>query len=201
MEVILASASPRRSSLLTQIGVAHRVLPADIEEVRRPGETPRGCAQRLAEAKARHVAATAAVAGCSAAVVLGADTVVVLENDLLGKPRDRADALAMLARLSDRTHQVLSAVAVLAHGRLSSAVSASQVRFRGLSAAECAAYWDSGEPRDKAGAYAIQGLGAVFVAELHGSYSGVMGLPLFETAQLLAAAGVTIASLLTAGES
>jgi septum formation protein len=199
MEIILASSSPRRAALLAQIGVAHRVMPADIDEARLAGESPRACVERLAAAKARRVAALAGAesgppgAG-AAAVVLGADTAVVLDDDMLGKPRDRADALAMLARLSGRTHQVLSAVAVLAHGRLTAALSDSQVRFRALGAAECASYWNSGEPRDKAGAYAIQGLGAVFVAELRGSYSGVMGLPLFETAQLLSAAGVTMTS-------
>jgi septum formation protein len=122
--------------------------------------------------------------------VLGADTLVLLDDTPLGKPRDRADALDMLARLSGRTHQVLSAVALLSAGGVAARLCASEVRFRVLDAAECAAYWETGEPRDKAGAYAIQGLGAVFVAALNGSYSGVMGLPLFETAELLAAAGV-----------
>jgi septum formation protein len=200
MHVILASSSPRRTALLAQIGVAHRVLPADIDETRLPGESPRACVQRLAEAKARRVA-TAHAAETGAAAVLGADTAVVLDDDMLGKPRDRADALAMLARLSARTHRVLSAVAVLAHGKVTAALSDSRVRFRALSVAECTSYWDSGEPRDKAGAYAIQGLGAVFVAELCGSYSGVMGLPLFETAQLLRAAGVTMTSRSNPGPS
>jgi len=108
----------------------------------------------------------------------------------LGKPRDRADALAMLQQLSGRTHRVISAVALLTAAGVATRLSDSAVRFRSLTPAECAAYWDTGEPRDKAGAYAIQGLGAVFIAALNGSYSGVMGLPLFETAELLAAAGV-----------
>jgi septum formation protein len=185
-EVVLASASPRRSVLLRQIGVVHRVVPADIDESRRPRESARDCVQRLALAKAQDVQVG------PEAVVLGADTAVVLGEEMLGKPRDRADALAMLARLSGRSHRVLSAVAVVAGADTAVALSVSEVRFRALTEAECAAYWDSGEPRDKAGAYAIQGWGAVFIAELRGSYSGVMGLPLFETAQLLRAAGVTI---------
>jgi septum formation protein len=191
MEVILASASPRRSTLLGQIGVQHRTAPADLDETRLPGESPPQYVQRLASAKARHIA----LASDAAAVVIGADTAVVVDDELFGKPRDRDHALAMLARLSGRSHRVLSAVAVLARGRLTTVVSDSEVFFRVLGSLECAAYWDSGEPRDKAGAYAIQGLGAVFVAKLTGSYSGVMGLPLFETAQLLTAVGVTMASL------
>jgi len=129
--------------------------------------------------------------------VLGADTAVVLDGQMLGKPADRAAGLAMLALLSARSHEVLSAVALAVPGGVRSMLSRSQVRFRALSAQECAAYWDSGEPQDKAGGYAIQGRAAVFVEELHGSYSGVMGLPLFETAALLAEAGVSI----WAGES
>ncbi len=192
--VILASASPRRTELLTQLGVAHRVVPAHVDERRAPGESVEACVRRLATSKALEVqVALAAVGGSAAAVelaVLGADTAVVVDDDLLGKPRDRADALAMLARLSGRWHQVLSAVALASANGLQCILSRSEVRFRALQARECAAYWDSGEPCDKAGAYAIQGMGAVFVEELRGSYSGVVGLPLFETARLLAAAGV-----------
>jgi septum formation protein len=192
--VILASASPRRTELLTQLGVPHRVVPAQVDERRAAGESVEACVRRLATSKALEVqVALAAVGGSTAAVelaVLGADTVVVVDDELLGKPRDRADALAMLAKLSGRWHQVLSAVALASGNGLQCSLSRSEVRFRALQARECAAYWDSGEPRDKAGAYAIQGLGAVFVEELRGSYSGVVGLPLFETARLLAAAGV-----------
>jgi septum formation protein len=194
--VILASASPRRTELLSQIGVPHRVVPAKIDERRAAGESIEHCVRRLAKNKALEVqVALAAVAGAAAAVelaVLGADTAVVIDDDLLGKPRDRADALSMLARLSGRWHQVLSAVALVSPNGIQCSLSSSEVRFRALSARECAAYWDSGEPRDKAGAYAIQGLGAAFVQELRGSYSGVVGLPLFETAQLLADAGVPV---------
>jgi septum formation protein len=194
--VILASASPRRTELLLQIGVSHRVVPAQIDERRAAGEPIENCVRRLAKSKALEVqVALAAVAGATTAMqfaVLGADTAVVIDDDLLGKPRDRADALAMLARLSGRWHQVLSAVALASPNGMQCTVSRSEVRFRTLSERECALYWDSGEPCDKAGAYAIQGLGAAFVQELRGSYSGVVGLPLFETARLLAEAGVPL---------
>jgi septum formation protein len=193
--VILASASSRRAELLLQIGVPHRVVPAQIDERRAAGEPIEDCVRRLAKNKALEVrVALAAVAGAAAVelAVLGADTAVVIDDDLLGKPRDRADALAMLARLSGRWHQVLSAVALASANRMQCSLSRSEVRFRALSARECAVYWDSGEPCDKAGAYAIQGLGATFVQELRGSYSGVVGLPLFETARLLAEAALPV---------
>jgi septum formation protein len=192
--VILASASPRRTELLTQLGVPHRVVPAHVDERRAAGESVEACVRRVATSKALEVqVALAAVGGSAVAVelaVLGADTAVVVDDELLGKPRDRNDALAMLAMLSGRWHQVLSAVALASGDGLQCSLSRSEVRFRTLQASECAAYWDSGEPRDKAGAYAIQGRGAVFVEELRGSYSGVVGLPLFETARLLVTAGV-----------
>jgi septum formation protein len=121
---------------------------------------------------------------------LAADTTVVLDDVIYGKPRDRADGVAMLARLSGRTHEVLTAVALAdAHG-VALRLSASAVRFRELTLEECAAYWETGEPCDKAGGYAVQGVAAVFIESLSGSYSGVMGLPLFETAELLRAAGI-----------
>jgi septum formation protein len=181
--LVLASASPRRRELLWQIGVAHRIAVAGVDETPRTGESAADCVRRLALAKANKV-------GTTGLPVLGADTAVVLDEQLLGKPRDRSGALSMLARLSGRSHRVLTAVA-LVHARGSDVcLSESEVRFRTLTAGECARYWDSGEPRDKAGGYAIQGLGAVFVSRLLGSYSGVMGLPLCETAALLDAAGV-----------
>ncbi|MGH8231288.1 MAG: Maf family protein [Steroidobacteraceae bacterium] len=193
-EVILASASPRRTELLHQIGVAHRVVPAQVDERRAAGESVEAYVRRLATSKVLEVqTALMAVTGADASVgyaVLGADTAVVIDDMLLGKPRDRDDALAMLGRLSGRTHQVLTAVALAATQGVQCVLSRSEVRFRQLSERERAAYWDSGEPRDKAGAYAIQGLGAQFVEELRGSYSGVVGLPLFETARLLSEAGV-----------
>jgi septum formation protein len=181
--LVLASASPRRRELLWQIGVAHRIAIAGVDENPRAGESAADCVQRLALAKAKKV-------WTAGLPVLGADTAVVLDGELLGKPRDRLSALSMLTRLSGRSHRVLSAVA-LVDGRGSEVrLSDSEVQFRTLTDAECARYWDSGEPRDKAGGYAIQGLGAVFVTRLLGSYSGVMGLPLCETAALLDAAGI-----------
>ncbi|MFT3907367.1 MAG: Maf family protein [Steroidobacteraceae bacterium] len=186
--LILASASPRRRELLAQIGVAHRVQPADIDEARLAGEAPGDYVQRLARQKAEHVWRQQAPQG--ALPVLGADTSVVVDADIFGKPADRAAALAMLGRLSGREHAVYSAVALVHAGGMHTLTSISRVRFATLGAQECAAYWDSGEPRDKAGAYAIQGRGAVFIESLSGSFSGVMGLPLFETAQLLRQAGI-----------
>src|SRR5260221_1697653 len=190
--LVLASASPRRRELLWQLGVPHRVAVADVREDVLDEESAAECVQRLASAKATKIWLAAAVAGANAAAllpVLGADTAVVVDGEILGKPADRAAALRMLARLSGRTHQVLTAVALVGPHGSSQRLSQSEVRFRALTEARCAAYWTSGEPRDKAGAYAIQGLGAAFVSELRGSYSGVVGLPLFETAALLDAAG------------
>jgi septum formation protein len=185
--VCLASASPRRRALLAQIGVAHVVAAADLDEALLSGEGPADYVVRMARAKALAVRARG-----GALPVLAADTAVAIDELICGKPRDEAAALAMLARLSGRSHQVLTAVALAGADGLSFRLSASEVRFRSLTRAECLAYWRSGEPRDKAGAYAIQGRGAVFVEHLSGSYSGVMGLPLFETAQLLQAAGVPV---------
>ena len=181
--LVLASASPRRRELLWQIGVAHRVAVADIDERASAGESAGDCVQRLALAKAHAV-------WQPSLPVLGADTAVVLDGELLGKPRDRHGGLSMLARLSGRSHRVLTAVALVDARGSQLCLSDSEVEFRALGATECARYWDSGEPCDKAGGYAIQGFGAVFVRRVHGSYSGVMGLPLFETAELLDAAGV-----------
>jgi septum formation protein len=181
--LVLASASPRRRELLWQIGVPHRAAVPAIDEQPLSGEAPAECVQRLALAKAYQVSSPELP-------VLGADTEVVLDGKLLGKPSDRGEALAMLARLSGRTHLVLTAVALVDRRGTALRLSASEVEFRALEATECARYWETGEPRGKAGAYAIQGLGAVFVRHLRGSYSGVMGLPLFETAALLDAAGV-----------
>lgn len=179
----LASASPRRRELLRQMGVTYRLLRLAVDETPLAGESPHAYVARLALLKAR--------TGCALlgrrrpAPVLGADTAVVVDEAILGKPRDRADGLAMLARLSGREHRVLSAVALATPTRDAVRIQESRVRFRELSPAECLAYWDSGEPQDKAGGYGIQGRAAAFIVELHGSYSGVMGLPLFETAELL----------------
>ncbi|WP_445937862.1 Maf family protein [Pseudomonas sp.] len=180
----LASGSPRRRELLTQIAVPFLTQIAPIDENALPGESPISYVERLARAKAR--AGLAALNDTVDAVVLGADTAVVLDGRLLGKPADRDDALATLSALSGRTHQVLTAVALVSRERLESRVVTSQVTFRPFSQAEIEAYWASGEPQDKAGCYGIQGLAAVFVSQLHGSYSAVVGLPLCETAALLA---------------
>jgi septum formation protein len=183
--ITLASASPRRRELLRQIGIAHSVHPAGIDERSAPGEAPADYVRRLARAKAQAVWRER-----PAAVVLAADTAVVLGGELFGKPGDLTEGLRMLGALSGRTHEVLTAVAVRHPAGGGELVSVSEVSFRALTAAECRRYWDSGEPLGKAGGYAIQGLAATFIARLAGSYSGVMGLPLAETAALLTAAGV-----------
>lgn len=180
----LASGSPRRRELLTQIAVPFLTQIAPIDENALPGESPIAYVERLARGKAQ--AGLAALTDTADAVVLGADTAVVLDGRILGKPTDRADALATLSALSGRTHEVLTAVALVSRERQASRVVTSQVSFRVLSQAEIEAYWASGEPQDKAGCYGIQGLAAVFVSQLQGSYSAVVGLPLCETAALLA---------------
>lgn len=186
-QIRLASSSPRRRQLLAQIGVRHVVGGVDIDESRQPSESPIEYVLRLAAEKAW---AAHAKFGGDGLPVLAADTAVALGDAIFGKPADRDDCRRILAALSGRRHEVLTAVALVEGGRSSSTLSLSHVSFRDLDPAEIDAYWDSGEPREKAGAYAIQGLGAVFVARLEGSHSGVMGLPLYETAALLDAAGV-----------
>jgi len=185
-DVYLASASPRRGQLLEQIGVRYRPLAVNVDEGRHAGEPPELYVLRVALDKAR--AGRVRVAANDPLPVLGADTAVVIDGDILGKPRDRAHALAMLARLSGRIHHVYTGVALAAEDE-QTRLSVSAVTFRPLSLEECAAYWQTGEPADKAGAYAIQGRGAVFITRLEGNYSGVMGLPLYETAELLEAEG------------
>ena len=182
--ILLASASPRRSELLRQIGVDHVVRPVDVDETPRAGETPAVYALRLAREKAQ--ALWDLVAPHERRPVLAADTTVALGNEILGKPLDRDDAVRMLSRLSARDHQVHTAVAVLHAGGADARVSSSTVAFRALAPAEVDWYWTTGEPADKAGAYAVQGRGAIFIRHLSGSYSGVMGLPLYETWELLA---------------
>ncbi len=180
--VYLASASPRRAELLRQLGVEFRVHPAELDELRLTGERPGAYVERLAAAKAATVHAELA----AEVPVVGADTVVVCEGQVLGKPADSAGAMDMLARLSGKMHEVLSAVAVSDGQSTRTRLSVSKVRFRPTTLEERAAYCVTREPLDKAGAYGIQGLAAAFVEYLEGSYSGVMGLPLFETAELLA---------------
>lgn len=184
----LASGSPRRRELLGQIGVPFSTLLTVIDETPLLNEPAVDYVRRLACAKAQ--AGLASLVEPGAAVVLGADTSVVLDGRILGKPESRTEALAMLAALSGQTHTVLTAVALANSQRCAVRVVSSQVSFRSLSTAEIEAYWASGEPQDKAGSYAIQGLGAVFVADLHGSFSAVVGLPLCETAALLADFGI-----------
>ncbi|MBW4933857.1 Maf family protein [Marinobacter sp. F4206] len=182
--VILASASPRRSELLQQIGVSFTVQPADVDETPGPGEGAEHYVERLARDKALAVSASS-----PEALVLGSDTSVVLNGVILGKPADRGDAVETLRMLSGATHQVMTAVALAKGSRCESRVVITDVTFRPLSKAEIEAYAASGEPMDKAGSYGIQGLGGIFVSNLRGSYSAVVGLPLLETAALLADAG------------
>lgn len=186
--IVLASASERRSRLLTQIGVRHALLAADLNEDPRPGESPADYVQRLARDKA--LAGLAALGGRTDRPVLAADTTVVLDGRIFAKPTGEQECVAMLMALSGRTHEVMTAIA-LADGRtLRQAMNVSRVSFRALDEPECRRYWATGEPAGKAGGYAVQGLAAVFISRLEGSFSCVMGLPLFETAALLDAAGV-----------
>jgi septum formation protein len=186
--VYLASGSPRRRELLQQIGVPFRVVGAAVDETAWSDEAAAAYVTRLAAAKAE--LGWERSRETPSGPVLAADTAVVLDGKILGKPADQEDAEGMLRQLSGRTHEVLTAVALRTATGLESRISRSEVTFRRISAAETQAYWETGEPADKAGAYAIQGRAAVFIAELRGSYSGVMGLPLFETAELLGEAGV-----------
>lgn len=185
--LILASTSPRRRDLLQQIGVTYSVCPVEVREVPFPDEDPAVYVQRMSTAKAD---AARLVQPPTHLPILAADTEVILDRQILGKPRDYADACAMLAALSGRKHQVISVVTLYAQDRLSQAVSSTEILFNTLAKQEIETYCRTTEPYDKAGGYGIQGLGAVFVRSISGSYSGVVGLPLFETAQLLKQAGV-----------
>lgn len=189
IDLFLASSSPRRRELLAQLGIRFSLLSMELDESHRPGEAAEDYVRRLALDKAR--AGWASLGDPAARPVLGADTAVIVDGHIMGKPQDRVQGLDMLQRLSGRSHQVLSAVALVAR-REAVRVNCSNVTFRTLSPADCAAYWETGEPRDKAGAYAIQGLAAMFITRLEGSYSGVMGLPLFETAELLQEFGINV---------
>lgn len=185
--IILASASARRQELLTQIGVRFSVRSQDIDESIHEAEPAHDYVMRMAIEKAKSaLGGLESTVAAGESIVLAADTSVVCDSDVLGKPVDEADAVDMLTRLSGREHRVLSAVTVASAEMLRTSLSESFVTFRDISATEAQQYYRSGEPRGKAGAYAIQGYAAVFVQQLVGSYSGVMGLPLFETAQLLA---------------
>ncbi|HWJ35633.1 MAG TPA: Maf family protein [Steroidobacteraceae bacterium] len=186
--VYLASGSPRRRALLTQIGVPFQVLKVTVDEAVLDGEAPEAYVTRLARQKA--AAGGEALPTLNSVPVLAADTAVVLDGKILVKPADAQDGERMLRELSGRTHEVLTAVALATARGAQSRLSRSEVTFRTITAAEAHDYWTTGEPHDKAGGYAIQGRAAIFVADLRGSYSGVMGLPLYETAELLELAGV-----------
>ena len=188
LRVILASQSPRRRELLSLVGIAHAVQPADIDESYLAGERPRDHAERLARGKAEVIAARE-----PDAVVIGSDTIVVVDGDVLGKPADANDAVRMLARLAGRSHTVVTAVAVAWRGETRSAVEEVGVTFHPLSRREIDAYIATGEPMDKAGAYGIQGYGATIVARVDGDYFAVMGLPLQRLVRVLDALGIRYA--------
>lgn len=188
IQLVLASGSKRRQELLDQIGIRYAVIPADIDESLRAGEPAADYVDRLAAEKARHVSMDPA---SNSLPVLAADTAVVVDGEILGKPASLELAATMLRRLAGKTHDVLSAIALdLPDGRALRALSVSRVTFAPLSIPWIEAYCASGEPMEKAGAYAIQGLAAQRISRLEGSYSGVMGLPLFETSGLLIEAGI-----------
>ena len=189
-QIILASASPRRCELLDQIGVTYRVNPVDIDETPLEGEGPDEYVNRVAADKSLQ----AWRQGDKQIPVLSADTVVVLNGMIMGKPRNREDAIIMLTRLSGRTHQVYSAVSLRGSEHWQ-ALNITDVTFKTITRSEILSYWRTGEPEDKAGAYAIQGIGSLFVQKISGSFSAVVGLPLFETADLLLKAGITIGRL------
>jgi septum formation protein len=187
--LILASGSPRRNELLAQLGLPFQVVVSNQPESIIPGVIPAELAVRLAELKAKAVASSV-----DRALVLGADTIVVLDDDMLGKPLDDADAARMLRRLSDRDHQVITGVALVdaASGTVTSRATTSTVRFHQLTDEQIAAYVATGEPHDKAGAYAIQGLGDALISSLEGCFNNVVGLPLCAVSSLLTGAGLTI---------
>jgi len=183
--IYLASASPRRRELLAQVGIPVKLISGEIDETPLTDESPAAYVERLAFAKARAGYATLRATGLPPGLLLAADTTVALGSEIFGKPEHADDAMRMLARLSASEHEVLTAVAVSDGERFEAIVSVSSVRFRALQAAEIAAYVASGEPMDKAGAYGIQGLGAVLVDTIKGSFSGIVGLPVAETVALL----------------
>jgi len=182
--LVLASTSPRRQEILSALGLTFVVAVVDVDERRLPHETAEQMVLRLALAKAE--------AAASAHFVIGADTAVIAGDRIFGKPQDQEEAVAMLLSLAGRGHCVLTGVALLGPQGVQTALSATEVYFREISRDEAVAYWQSGEPRDKAGAYGIQGLGGIFVERIEGSYSGVVGLPIYETTQLLQNAGIGV---------
>jgi septum formation protein len=185
-KIYLASASPRRAELLRQVDIEFEVIVADIDESLNRGEGATEFVKRMAMEKGQKAKTLLAKSGRVMRPVLSADTVVVLEQHILGKPVDREDAARMLRQLSGHTHEVFTAISLWDGDQVQNRLSCSRVRFAALSDEQIAWYCDTTEPLDKAGAYAIQGKAALFIENLQGSYSGVMGLPLFETGQLLA---------------
>lgn len=183
--ILLASASPRRKQLLEQLGLSVEQKAADIDESIHEGEADQTYVVRLAQEKAQ-----ALVSLVEAVPIIAADTVISLQGEIIGKPRDYAHACDIWQALAGNTHQVLTGVCVYSNGQYSTVLNISEVSFASLTADEMAAYWATGEPHDKAGAYAVQGLAARWIREIRGSYSGIMGLPLYETAQLLQKAGL-----------
>ena len=195
--VYLASASPRRQELLAQISLPFALLPQQINETSHTNEAPQDYVLRMAREKAQ---AALQDPHCTLAIpVLAADTSVICHNNILGKPADMDEALHMLTLLSGRRHQVLTAIAIATRQKIQLKLATTDVYFRTITPGEMQAYWQTGECQDKAGAYAIQGKGAMFINRIEGSYSNVVGLPLFETVQLLAACGVSSTAVLTWG--
>lgn len=191
-DLYLASQSPRRRQLLDQIGVDHEVISVDVPEIKSAKESPEEYVCRLALEKAKAGLESVYSRGLNPMPVLGSDTLGLMQGEVIEKPRDRSHFIDMLSSLSSKSHQILTSVAVVDNQTEHTILVTSEVTFRELSQSEIERYWETGEPRDKAGGYAIQGLGAVFVLSMQGSYSGVVGLPLLETAQLLEKFGVPV---------
>ncbi len=194
-QLILASQSPRRKSLLAQLGYKFSTQAADIDESVRSNESAKSYVLRLAQEKAQVIFATLSVSQQAQSIVIGSDTSVVIDGNILGKPLNEAACIATLQRLENKQHQVLTAIAAVSQNQTNkneiiSKLVETQVQFKALTIDEIKRYWQTGEPCDKAGSYAIQGIGGQFVTTIKGSYSAVVGLPLYETAQLLAQAGL-----------
>ncbi|QGX60394.1 Maf family protein [Alteromonas mediterranea] len=190
--VVLASASPRRTALLKQMNIAHTIQPADIDESPRPNETPLSLVSRLAAEKGQAVKAklSSKQTLTDDTVILASDTLIAFNGQSVGKPENKADAKRILTMLSGNTHEVLTAISVLNNTRQQTQVITTSVTFAALTDEQITAYWETGEPADKAGSYAIQGIGGEFVVSINGSASAVIGLPLYETRQLLNEFGV-----------
>jgi len=193
-QLILASQSPRRKTLLAQLGYSFKIQASDIDEAHLPDELPEDYVQRLATEKAQKVFQLLSCDEKEVAVVLGSDTSVVINKVILGKPESLNDCINTLSLLSGQQHQVITAVAVISNNAIKTQLVTTKVFFKALTLAEIKAYWHTGEPQDKAGSYAIQGLAGQFVKTIHGSYSAVVGLPLYETAELLSQFGLSTIS-------